>query len=69
MPQSLKLTIDGIHCGGCVTRVTNALKKVDGVDVKDVQVGSAEVAYDETRTQASAIVEAVKKIGFVAKEA
>jgi len=69
MPQSLKLTIDGMHCGGCVTRVTNALKKVDGVDVKDVQVGSAEVAYDETRTQASSIVEAVKKIGFVAKEA
>jgi len=69
MPNALKLAIDGMHCGSCVTRVTNALKKVDGVEVKDVQVGSAEVSYDEGRTQPDVIVEAVNRIGFAAREA
>ena len=68
MSQSLKLAIEGMHCGGCVTRVTNALKKVDGVDVKQVEVGSAQVDFDESKTQPSAIVDAVNKIGFTASQ-
>jgi copper chaperone CopZ len=68
MPQTLKIAIDGMHCGGCVTRVTNALKKVDGVDVKQVEVGSAQVDFDESKTQASAIVDAVNRIGFTARQ-
>lgn len=69
MSTTLKLAIDGMHCGGCVTRVTNALKKLEGVEVRDVQVGSAEVAYDEATLQSAAITEAVNKIGFTAREA
>lgn len=69
MSTTLKLAIDGMHCGGCVTRVTNALKKLEGVEVRDVQVGSAEVAYDEATLQPAAITEAVNKIGFTAREA
>lgn len=69
MSTTLKLSIDGMHCGGCVTRVTNTLKKLDGLEVRDVQVGSAEVSYDEARLQPTAIVEAVNRIGFTAREA
>ena len=69
MSQSLNLAIEGMHCGGCVTRVTNALKKVEGVEVKLVEVGSAQVDFDEARTQPGAIVEAVNRIGFAAREA
>ncbi len=69
MPTTLKLAIDGMHCGGCVTRVTNTLNKLEGVDVRDVQVGSAALTYDDARLQPAAIVEAVNKLGFTAREA
>ncbi len=39
--KSVNLKIQGMHCGGCVTRVTNLLKRVEGVEVQDVQIGSA----------------------------
>ncbi|WP_321476817.1 heavy-metal-associated domain-containing protein [uncultured Paludibaculum sp.] len=68
MAQTLKLAIDGMHCGSCVNRVTLALKKVDGVDVKQVAVGSAEVEYDETKAEPAEIVESVNKIGFSARQ-
>jgi copper chaperone len=69
MPQTLKLAIDGMHCGGCVNRVTNALKKLEGVEVRQVEVGSAEVSYDAAVTPPAAIAEAVNRIGFTAREA
>jgi copper chaperone len=58
------LKIDGMHCGGCVDRVTNALKKVDGVEVGTVEVGSAVVRYDPARTSEAALRAAVEKLGF-----
>ncbi len=66
---SLTLSIDGMHCGGCVNRVTLALKKVDGVAVEAVEVGSARVQFDPAATDAQEIVEAVNRIGFTAKVA
>lgn len=69
MQTNLKLAIDGMHCGGCVNRVTNALKKLEGLEVRDVQVGSAEVGYDNASLQPQAILEAVNKLGFTAREA
>ena len=65
--QNLKLAIEGMHCGGCVNRVTMALKKTPGVEVGSVEVGSAQVAFDEARVQPEAIAEAVTNIGFVAR--
>ena len=42
MQDTLKLSIEGMHCGACVRRVTNALQAVPGVQVNSVEVGSAE---------------------------
>jgi len=67
MPTPLKLAIEGMHCGGCVSRVTNALGKLDGVEVHRVEVGSAEVVYDEARVAPEAVAEAVNRIGFTAR--
>jgi len=69
MPQSLQLSIDGMHCGGCVARVTSTLKKLDGVEVLEVQVGSARVEFDAARTAPEAIAAAIEKIGFPTKPA
>lgn len=62
--QDLNLKIDGMHCNGCVNRVTNALKKVDGVEVGAVEVGKASVAYDPEKTGPEALKAVVEKLGF-----
>jgi copper chaperone CopZ len=62
--ESLALKIGGMHCGGCVNRVTNALKGVEGVEVKKVEIGAAEVAYDPARTDRERVAAAIEKIGF-----
>lgn len=67
--QNLQIRIDGMHCGGCVTRVTAALKKIEGVEIESVEVGSAAVTYDQSRAGREEIVDAVNKIGFTAREA
>jgi copper chaperone CopZ len=35
------LRIDGMHCGSCVRRVTQALASTKGVVVNEVRVGAA----------------------------
>ena len=66
--KELLLNIDGMHCDACVRRVTDALKKT-GVQVEQVQVGSARVLYDPQSAAPNQIAEAVNKIGFQAKVA
>jgi len=64
MTRNLKLTIDGMHCGGCVTRLSNTLRKIDGVELRHAEVGAAEVAYDDERVSREQIASAVERIGF-----
>lgn len=64
MTSTLKLTIDGMHCGACVRRVTTALESVDGVTVASVQVGSAEVLVDAAKTSSEEVVSSLDRIGF-----
>ncbi len=42
--ESTTITISGMSCGHCVTAVRKALAAVPGVDVRDVQIGSATIA-------------------------
>ena len=37
----ITLKIDGMHCGSCVKRVSQALVSVPGVTVNEVRVGAA----------------------------
>lgn len=68
MAMKLKLAVEGMHCGGCVKRVTLALQKVEGVESGTVQVevGSASVDYDAEKATQQEIVDAVNRIGFTA---
>jgi copper chaperone CopZ len=61
------LNIEGMHCGGCVTRVSTALKNLPGVTVDEVQVGSATIQYDEAKVTPPTVVQALEKIGFDAQ--
>ena len=66
--MKLELTIDWMHCGGCVRRVTLALQKVEGIEAGTVhvEVGSAVVNYDAEKATQQEIVDAVNAIGFIA---
>lgn len=66
MQGNLKLSIEGMHCGGCVRRVTAALKGINGVDLNSVDVGLAEMSYDADRVTEKQITDAVDRLGFVA---
>lgn len=65
--KETELSIDGMHCDGCVRRVTAALKKIPGVVVETVQVGKARVRYDEQTVHRAALVAAVDGLGFRAR--
>jgi copper chaperone len=67
MNDTLTLSIEGMHCGACVRRVTNALQKVEGVQVNSVEVGSAQVAFNPEEATAEDITAAVNRIGFQAQ--
>lgn len=64
MSKPLKLSIDGMRCGGCVTRLSNTLRKLEGVELRHAEVGSAEVSYDDQRISREDIAAAVERIGF-----
>jgi copper chaperone len=67
--EELKLDITGMSCSHCVARVTAALGKLPGVDVKNVDIGSATVRYDPHTTTAEQIAAAVTDAGYVARPA
>jgi copper chaperone CopZ len=64
MQDALQLSIEGMHCGACVRRVTTALAEVAGVQVGSVEVGSAKLAFDPAKASAEEIAAAVSGIGF-----
>jgi copper chaperone CopZ len=61
------LKIDGMHCGACVRRVTQALSAVEGVVVSEVTVGEAKLASTLEPAPVEAAVAALGKIGFTAE--
>ena len=67
--EALSLSIQGMSCGGCVGKVTAALKSVPGTTVEAVAVGSARVQFDPKKTTESALITAVNKLGFQAAKA
>ena len=69
MQEQLKLAIDGMHCDGCVRRVTAALEKVPGATVEQVEVGSAKVHFDTEKASQKELIDAVNRIGFSARPA
>ena len=64
MNEQLVLKIDGMHCDGCVRRVTSLIKKVNGALVEEVVVGSAKVNLTPGTATLADLVRAVESGGF-----
>jgi copper chaperone CopZ len=67
----IALSISGMTCDHCRKSVADALNGVDGVWAAsvDLEAGSAEVDYDDTRADAAALIAAVEAAGYSAAAA
>lgn len=66
--KSSTILIDGMSCGHCVRAVQEVLQGVEGVEVRAVEIGSAQVAFDPDRVGADALVEAVEGEGYTVRQ-
>lgn len=55
-----------MSCGHCVAAVRSALTQVPGVEVRDVVIGKAVVAFDGGTVTDGALVDAVEDAGYTA---
>jgi copper chaperone CopZ len=65
----ITLRIDGMHCGSCIRRVTQAIHGAGPVEVEEVRLGAARfrVPEDDSAAQANAAIAALAKAGFAAR--
>lgn len=64
--SEFKLHIEGMHCGSCVRRVAQALTATEGVEVKEVSVGSARLSSNQEPAPVDAAIAALAKAGYSA---
>lgn len=62
--ERVSLKIEGMSCGHCVRTVDQALRGIEGIEVEQVNVGSAIVAYDSSTVKPEEIERAVSEEGF-----
>jgi len=62
-----QLKIEGMHCGACVRRVSQALVATDGVVVDEVTVGSARLHSQGEPAPVEAAITALAQAGYTAR--
>jgi copper ion binding protein len=67
--EQATIGIQGMSCGHCVASVKRALGQLAGVDVQEVKVGSATVAYDPAAVTPERIAQAIADEGYAAQVA
>jgi copper chaperone CopZ len=65
MPE-FTLRIDGMHCGSCIRRVSQALATVEGAQVNEVRVGAARLTSAAEPVPIDAAIAALAKAGYPA---
>ena len=59
-----QLSIEHMSCAHCVSTVEKTLKKLDGVVVGEVEIGTAAIQYDPALVERSDIVAAIEGKGY-----
>ena len=62
--ERITMTIDGMSCGHCVMAVRRALQGIDGVEVQEVKVGTATVAFDPGAVSTDRLTQAIAEEGY-----
>ena len=61
------LRIDGMHCGACVRRVTQALSTLEGLKVEEVRIGAARLSTAVQPAPIDLAIAALSKAGYTAQ--
>lgn len=63
------ISVDGMKCGACSSKITAALLETDGVTAATVnhETGVADVAFDPEKTDADALVKVITGLNYTAK--
>lgn len=64
--RQMTLQIDGMSCQHCVRAVDNALRGIPGVALDKVEVGRADLRFDESQVTVDALLDAVADAGYSA---
>lgn len=66
--QTVRLTVKGMTCAGCVLGTRTVLKRLPGVTAADVsyEKGTAVVTYDPSKVTVAQMVAAIKTLGYTA---
>ena len=69
--NTIHIAIDGMHCGGCVQRAADALKKVPGIQTQKVEIGKATLQAEPGQeiSGGAAAIAALERLGFDARVA
>jgi copper chaperone CopZ len=65
MPE-FTLHIDGMHCGACVRRVSQALASTEGLKVEEVRIGAARLSATSDPAPVDLAIAALAKAGYTA---
>jgi copper chaperone len=65
MPE-FTLHIDGMHCGSCVRRVSQALASTEGLKVEEVRIGAARLSAAADPAPVDLAIAALAKAGYTA---
>ena len=60
------LRIDGMHCGSCVRRVSQALSSTEGLTVKEVRIGAARLESGQPAGAEYHAIAALARAGYTA---
>lgn len=60
------LRIEGMHCGSCIRRVTQALASTEGLKVEEVRLGAARLRTAAEAPVADLAIAALAKAGYTA---
>ena len=69
MAELVRFPIEGMTCTSCVSRITRAIRKLDGVEWVKIDLGSdaCAVAFDPARSSLVVIAAAVHQAGYEAR--
>lgn len=62
----VSLTIEGMTCEHCLRAVRTRLARTPGVEIEEVQIGSARIRLDESRTSLTEVEDAIADEGYTA---
>ena len=65
--KKITIQIEGMSCQHCVMRVKKALEGLSGISDLTVEVGSAQMTFDESKIQQADIENAITKAGYKIK--